>query len=161
MAKKKKKPSSFLRAIAFLLIWVVPLAYIAYVAIDLTATTPVDTPSGSRVVFSVWGLIVFGALFIVYVINLRNRLKKIIEVSEIQDRPVPAFWRFIQLIEYAVSFGLMIGIVFVISALSSILYTFGIVSLISGSIGYVFLMIDSMIREKHYQEEKLLNRGGR
>jgi hypothetical protein len=25
----------------------------------------------------------------------------------------------------------------------------------------VFLMIDSMIREKHYQEEKLLNRGGR
>jgi hypothetical protein len=92
---------------------------------------------------------------------LRNRLKKIIEVTEIQDRPVPAFWRFIQLIEYAVSFGLMIGIVFVISALSSILYTFGIVSLISGSIGYVFLMIDSMIREKHYQEEKLLNRGGR
>jgi len=161
MANKKKKPSSFLRAIAFLLIWIVPLAYIAYVAIDLTATTPVDTPSASRVVFSVWGLIVFGALFIVYVINLRNRLKKIIEVSEIQDRPVPAFWRFIQLIEYAVSFGLMIGIVYVISALSSILYTFGIVSLISGSIGYVFLMIDSMIREKHYQEEKLLNRGGR
>jgi hypothetical protein len=161
MANKKKKPSSFLRAIAFLLIWVVPLAYIAYVAIDLTATTPVDTPSGSRVVFSVWGLIVLGVLFIVYVINLRNRLKKIIEVSEIQDRPVPAFWRFIQLIEYAVSFGLMIGIVYVISALSSILYTFGIVSLISGSIGYVFLMIDSMIREKHYQEEKLLNRGGR
>jgi hypothetical protein len=161
MANKKKKPSSFLRAIAFLLIWVVPLAYIAYVAIDLTATTPVDTPSGSRVVFSVWGLIVLGVLFIVYVINLRNRLKKIIEVSEIQDRPVPAFWRFVQLIEYAVSFGLMIGIVYVISALSSILYTFGIVSLISGSIGYVFLMIDSMIREKHYQEEKLLNRGGR
>jgi hypothetical protein len=161
MANKKKKPSSFLRAIAFLLIWVVPLAYIAYVAIDLTATTPVDTPSGSRVVFSVWGLIVLGVLFIVYVINLRNRLKKIIEVTEIQDRPVPAFWRFIQLIEYAVSFGLMIGIVYVISALSSILYTFGIVSLISGSIGYVFLMIDSMIREKHYQEEKLLNRGGR
>jgi hypothetical protein len=161
MANKKKKPSSFLRAIAFLLIWVVPLAYIAYVAIDLTATTPVDTPSGSRVVFSVWGLIVLGVLFIVYIINLRNRLKKIIEVTEIQDRPVPAFWRFIQLIEYAVSFGLMIGIVFVISALSSILYTFGIVSLISGSIGYVFLMIDSMIREKHYQEEKLLNRGGR
>jgi hypothetical protein len=161
MANKKKKPSSFLRAIAFLLIWIVPLAYIAYVAIDLTATTPVDTPSGSRVVFSVWGLIVLGVLFIVYVINLRNRLKKIIEVSEIQDRPVPAFWRFIQLIEYAVSFGLMIGIVYVISALSSILYTFGIVSLISGSIGYVFLMIDSMIREKHYQEEKLLNRGGR
>jgi hypothetical protein len=161
MAKNKKKPSSFLRAIAFLLIWIVPLAYIAYVAIDLTATTPVDTPSGSRVVFSVWGLIVLGVLFIVYVINLRNRLKKIIEVSEIQDRPVPAFWRFIQLIEYAVSFGLMIGIVYVISALSSILYTFGIVSLISGSIGYVFLMIDSMIREKHYQEEKLLNRGGR
>jgi hypothetical protein len=161
MANKKKKPSSFLRAIAFLLIWVVPLAYIAYVAIDLTATTPVDTPSGSRVVFSVWGLIVLGVLFIVYIINLRNRLKKIIEVTEIQDRPVPAFWRFIQLIEYAVSFGLMIGIVFVISALSSILYTFGIVSLISGSIGYVLLMIDSMIREKHYQEEKLLNRGGR
>jgi hypothetical protein len=161
MANKKKKPSSFLRAIAFLLIWVVPLAYIAYVAIDLTATTPVDTPSGSRVVFSVWGLIVLGVLFIVYIINLRNRLKKIIEVTEIQDRPVPAFWRFIQLIEYAVSFGLMIGIVYVISALSSILYTFGIVSLISGSIGYVFLMIDSMIREKHYQEEKLLNRGGR
>lgn len=156
---KKKKQSGFLRAIAFLLIWVVPLSYIAYVAIDISATTPVDTPSGSRVVFSIWGMIVLGILFIVYVINLRNRLKKVIEVTEIQDRPVPPFWRFIQLIEYAVSFGLMIGVVYVISALSSILYTFGIVSLISGSVGYVLLMIDSMIREKRYQEEKLLNRG--
>jgi hypothetical protein len=31
--------------------------------------------------------------------------------------------------------------------------------LISGTIGHVFLMIDSMQREKLYQEDKLLNRG--
>jgi hypothetical protein len=156
---KKKKPSGFLRTMAFLLIWVVPLSYIAYVAIDLTATTPTDVDSGRRLVFSAWGLIVLVILLVVYVINIRKRLATVIQVSEIQNRPVPAFWRFIQLVEYAVSFGLLIGAVYVINALSSILYTFGIVSLISGTIGYVLLMIDSMIREKHYQEQQLLNRG--
>lgn len=157
--KKKKKHGGFLRAIAFLLIWVVPLAYIAYVAVDITTVTDVQEPSGSRVVFSVWSLIILGILLIVYVINLRKRLIKVLDVSEIQGRPVPAFWRFVQLLEYAFSFAMLIGAVYVISALSNVLYTFGIVSLISGTIGYSLLMIDSMIREKLYQEEKLLNRG--
>jgi hypothetical protein len=83
----------------------------------------------------------------------------VIDVSDIQDRPVPAFWRFIQLIEYGVSLGLLIGAVYVVNALSNVLYTFAIVSLISGTIGHIFLMIDSIQREKLYQENKLLNRG--
>lgn len=154
----KKKAKNLLRSIAFILIWIVPLAYIGYVAIDITATTPTNTESGSRVVFSVWALIVFATLLIVYIIQVRKRLIKVLDVSDIQGRPVPAFWRLVQLLEYAISFALLIGLVYVISALSNVLYTFGIVSLISGTIGYVLLMIDSIKREKIYQENKVLSK---
>jgi hypothetical protein len=154
----KKKAKNLLRTIAFILIWIVPLAYIGYVAIDITATTPTNTESGSRVVFSVWALIVFATLLIVYIIQVRKRLIKVLDVSDIQGRPVPAFWRLVQLVEYAISFALLIGLVYVISALSNVLYTFGIVSLISGTIGYVLLMIDSIKREKIYQENKVLSK---
>ena len=156
---KTKKQGNLLRAIAFTLIWLVPLFYIGYITIDITTTTPTETPSGQRIVFSVWSLLVLGILLLVYIIQVRKRLLKVIDISDIQGRPVPAFWRFVQLIEYAVSFGILIGAVYVISALSNVLYTFAIVSLISGTIGHVFLMIDSMQREKLYQEDKLLNRG--
>jgi hypothetical protein len=156
---KKKKQGNLLRAIAFTLIWLVPLFYIGYITIDITTTTPTETPSGQRIVFSVWSLLVLGILLVVYIMQVRKRLVKVIDISDIQGRPVPAFWRFVQLIEYAVSFGILIGAVYVISALSNVLYTFAIVSLISGTIGHVFLMIDSMQREKLYQEDKLLNRG--
>lgn len=156
---KTKKQGNLLRAIAFTLIWLVPLFYIGYITIDITATTPTETPSGQRIVFSVWSLLVLGILLVVYIMQVRKRLLKVIDVSDIQGRPVPAFWRFVQLIEYAVSFGILIGAVYVVSALSNVLYTFAIVSLISGTIGHVFLMIDSMQREKLYQEDKLLNRG--
>jgi hypothetical protein len=136
----------------------VPLFYIGYITIDITATTPTETPSGQRIVFSVWSLLVLGILLVVYIMQVRKRLLKVIDVSDIQGRPVPAFWRFVQLIEYAVSFGILIGAVYVISALSNVLYTFAIVSLISGTVGHIFLMIDSIQREKLYQEHKLLNR---
>jgi hypothetical protein len=155
---KTKKQGNLLRAIAFILIWVVPLIYIGIITIDITATTPTETPSGQRIVFSVWSLLVLGILLIVYIMQVRKRLLKVIDVSDIQGRPVPAFWRFVQLIEYAVSFGILIGAVYVVSALSNVLYTFAIVSLISGTVGHIFLMIDSIQREKLYQEHKLLNR---
>jgi hypothetical protein len=109
-------------------------------------------------VFSVWALIIFATLLIVYIIQVRQRLIKVLDVSDIQGRPVPAFWRLVQLLEYAISFALLIGLVYVISALSNVLYTFGIVSLISGTIGYVLLMIDSIKREKIYQENKVLGK---
>jgi hypothetical protein len=155
---KTKKQGNLLRAIAFTLIWLVPLFYIGYITIDITTTTPTETPSGQRIVFSVWSLLVLGILLVVYIMQVRKRLLKVIDVSDIQGRPVPAFWRFVQLIEYAVSFGILIGAVYVVSALSNVLYTFAIVSLISGTVGHIFLMIDSMQREKLYQEHKLLNR---
>jgi hypothetical protein len=155
---KTKKQGNLLRAIAFILIWVVPLIYIGIITIDITATTPTETPSGQRIVFSVWSLLVLGILLVVYIMQVRKRLLKVIDVSDIQGRPVPAFWRFVQLIEYAVSFGILIGAVYVVSALSNVLYTFAIVSLISGTVGHIFLMIDSIQREKLYQEHKLLNR---
>ena len=156
---KTKKQGNLLRAIAFTLIWLVPLFYIGYITIDITTTTPTETPSGQRIVFSVWSLLVLGILIFVYIIQVRKRLVKVIDVSDIQGRPVPAFWRFIQMVEYGVSLGILIGAVYVVSALSNVLYTFAIVSLISGTIGHVFLMIDSIQREKLYQEDKLLNRG--
>jgi hypothetical protein len=155
----KKKQGNLLKAIAFTFIWLVPLIYIVFVTIDITNKTPADTPSGQRIVFSVWSLLVLGILVFVYIVQVRKRLLKVIDVSDIQDRPVPAFWRFIQLIEYGVSLGLLIGAVYVVNALSNVLYTFAIVSLISGTIGHIFLMIDSIQREKLYQENKLLNRG--
>jgi hypothetical protein len=156
---KTKKQGNLLRAIAFTLIWLVPLFYIGYITIDITTTTPTETPSGQRIVFSVWSLLVLGILLVVYIMQVRKRLVKVIDISDIQGRPVPAFWRFIQMVEYGVSLGMLIGAVYVVSALSNVLYTFAIVSLISGTIGHVFLMIDSIQREKLYQEDKLLNRG--
>lgn len=155
---KTKKQGNLLKAIAFTLIWLVPLIYIGFVTINITTTTPTDTPSGQRIVFSIWSLLVLGILVFVYIIQVRKRLVKVIDVSDIQGRPVPAFWRFIQLIEYVVSFGLLVGAVFVVSALSNVLYTFAIVSLVSGTVGHIFLMLDSVQRERLYQENKLLNR---
>lgn len=157
--KALNKQGNLLRAIAFTLIWLVPLIYIGFITIDITTTTPTDTPSGQRVVFSIWSLLVLGILLFVYIIQVRKRLLKVLDISDIQRRPVPAFWRFVQMIEYVVSFGLLIGAVYVVSALSNVLYTFAIVSLISGTVGHIFLMIDSIQREKLYQENKLLNRG--
>ena len=156
---KTKKQGNLLRAIAFILIWIVPLVYISFITIDITTTTPTDTPSGQRIVFSIWSLLVLGILLFVYIVRVRKRLLKVLDVSDIQGRPVPAIWRFVQLIEYVVSLGLLIGLVYVISALSNVLYTFAIVSLISGTVGHLFLMLDSVKREKIYQENKLLNRG--
>jgi hypothetical protein len=156
---KKNKQGNLLRAIAFILIWIVPLVYISFITIDITTTTPTDTPSGQRIVFSIWSLLVLGILLFVYIVQVRKRLLKVLDVSDIQGRPVPAIWRFVQLIEYVVSLGLLIGLVYVISALSNVLYTFAIVSLISGTVGHLFLMLDSVKREKIYQENKLLNRG--
>jgi hypothetical protein len=155
---KKKKQGNLLRAIAFILIWIVPLIYISFITIDITNTTPTNTPSGQRIVFSVWSLLVLGILLFVYIVQVRKRLLKVLDVSDIQGRPVPAIWRFVQLVEYVVSFGLLIGLVYVISALSNVLYTFAIVSLISGTVGHLFLMLDSVRREKIYQENNLLNR---
>jgi hypothetical protein len=155
---KKGKPKGLLRTLAFLLIWIVPLTYIGIIAIDITTTTPANDVSGTRVVISIWAIIVLAILLLVYIVQVRKRLIQVLNVSDIQNRPVPPFWRFIQLLEYAVSFALLIGGVYVINALSSVLYTFGIVSLISGTIGYVLLMIDSMVREKYYQEQILLGR---
>ena len=155
---KTKKQGNLLRAIAFILIWIVPLIYISFITIDITTTTPTDTPSGQRIVFSLWSMLVLGILLFVYIVQVRKRLLKVLDISDIQGRPVPAIWRFVQLIEYVVSLGLLIGSVYVISALSNVLYTFAIVSLISGTVGHLFLMLDSIRREKIYQENKLLNR---
>jgi hypothetical protein len=156
MSKKKKK-GNLLRTLGFIFIWVVPLVYIGIVAIDITNTTNTEVGSGGgRVVFSIWALVILAMLVLVYITQIRKRLTQVLHISDIQERPVPAFWRFIQLVEYAISFGLMIGAVYVINELSSVLYTFGIVSLVSGTIGYVMLMFDSIAREKLYQENKLL-----
>jgi hypothetical protein len=104
-------------------------------------------------------MLVLAILILVYITQVRKRLVQVLHISELQERPVPAFWRMIQLVEYSMSFGLLIGAVFVINQLSNVLYTFGIVSLISGTIGYTLLMFDSIYREKVYQENKLLRKG--
>jgi hypothetical protein len=155
---KKKKQSNWLRVLGFIFIWLVPLAYIGIVAIDTTTTPPSYENQGThvQVIISLWSVIVLAILVLVYITQIRKRLTQVLHVSDIQGRPVPAFWRFIQLLEYASSFGLLIGAVYVIGQLSSVLYTFGLVSLISGAIGYTLLMIDSLKREKLYQEKKAL-----
>jgi len=109
-------------------------------------------------VVSIWAVVVLGIMVLVYILNIRKRLIQVLHVSDVQGRPVPAFWRFIQLVEYAVSFALLIGAVYVIGQLSSVLYTFGIVSLISGAIGYTLLMFDSIRKEKLYQERKIMGK---
>jgi hypothetical protein len=156
MAKSRK--GNWLSLLGFVFIWIVPLAYIGYIAIDITTVTDTNTSVGSRVVLSIWAVVILGIMLLVYILNIRKRLVQVLHVSDIQGRPVPAFWRFIQLVEYAVSFAMLIGAVYVIGQLSSVLYTFGIVSLISGTIGYTLLMFDSIRKEKIYQERKILGK---
>ncbi len=156
MAKGRK--GNWLSLLGFVFIWIIPLAYIGYIAIDVTTITPTNTESGSRLVVSIWAVVILAIMLLIYVLNIRKRLVQVLHVSDIQGRPVPAFWRFIQLVEYAVSFAMLIGAVYVIGQLSSVLYTFGIVSLISGTIGYTLLMLDSIRKEKIYQERKILGK---
>jgi vacuolar-type H+-ATPase subunit I/STV1 len=158
MSVKKRKWGNLLSVLGFIFIWIIPITYVAYIAIDITNVTPTTTESGSRLVFSVWAVLILGIMLLVYVLNVRKRLVQVLHISDIQGRPVPAFWRFIQLVEYAISFAMLIGAVYVIGQLSSVLYTFGIVSLISGAIGYTLLMIDSIRKERIYQEDKLLGK---
>jgi hypothetical protein len=154
---KKKKNTRWLQFFGFIFIWIVPLTYIGIIAIDVTNTTDTSAGSGQGgIVFSVWALVVLALLLVFYITQIRKRMTQVLHISDIQGRPVPAFWRFIQLLEYSVSFALLIASVYVIGQLSSVLYTFGIVSLVSGAIGYTFLMLDSIRREKIYQENKIL-----
>lgn len=147
---------NFLRTLGFILIWVVPLVYVLFIAVEYTTEARLEEPNGSNIAISIWGMLVLAILLLVYITQVRKRLTQVLHMSELQERPVPAFWRVIQLLEYAISFGLLIGAVFVINQLSNVLYTFAIVSLISGTIGYVLLMFDSIGREKLYQEKKML-----
>jgi hypothetical protein len=147
---------NLLRTLGFILIWIVPLVYVLFVAIEYTSEERIQEPNGSNIAISIWGMFVLAMLILIYITRVRARLTQILHISELQERPVPAFWRIIQLLEYAISFGLLIGAVFVINQLSNVLYTFAIVSLISGTIGYVLLMFDSIKREKLYQEKKML-----
>ena len=147
---------NLLRTLGFILIWIVPLIYVLFVAIEYSSEERIQEPNGSNIAISIWGMFVLAMLILIYITRVRARLTQILHISELQERPVPAFWRIIQLLEYAISFGLLIGAVFVINQLSNVLYTFAIVSLISGTIGYVLLMFDSIKREKLYQEKKML-----
>jgi Na+/H+ antiporter NhaC len=147
---------NLLRTLGFILIWIVPLVYVLFIAVEYTSETRLEEPNGSNIAISVWGMLILAVLILVYITQVRKRLTQVLHISELQERPVPAFWRVIQLLEYAISFGLLIGGVFVINQLSSVLYTFAIVSLISGTLGYVLLMFDSIKREKLYQEKKML-----
>jgi hypothetical protein len=147
---------NLLRTLGFILIWIVPLVYVLFVAIEYTSEERIQEPNGSNIAISIWGMFVLAMLILIYITRVRARLTQILHISELQERPVPAFWRIIQLLEYAISFGLLIGAVFVINQLSNVLYTFAIVSLISGTLGYVLLMFDSIKREKLYQEKKML-----
>ena len=156
---KKKHRKNLLRTLGFIFIWVVPLIYILFIAIDFTSEQKLSEPNGSNISISIWAMLVLAILILVYITQVRKRLVQVLHISELQERPVPAFWRMIQLVEYSMSFGLLIGAVFVINQLSNVLYTFGIVSLVSGTIGYTLLMFDSIHREKIYQENKLLRKG--
>jgi hypothetical protein len=147
---------NLLRTLGFILIWIVPLIYVLFVAIEYSSEERIQEPNGSNIAISIWGMLILAMLLLIYITRVRKRLIEVLHMSELQERPVPAFWRIIQLLEYAISFGLLIGAVFVINQLSNVLYTFAIVSLISGTIGYVLLMFDSIKREKLYQEKKML-----
>ena len=156
MERENTMKKNLLRTLGFILIWIVPLVYVLFVAIEYSSEERIQEPNGSNIAISIWGMLILAMLILIYITRVRKRLIEVLHMSELQERPVPAFWRIIQLLEYAISFGLLIGAVFVINQLSNVLYTFAIVSLISGTIGYVLLMFDSIKREKLYQEKKML-----
>ena len=81
-------------------------------------------------------------------------MKNALFVAQIKDGIVPPIWRFIQFVEYGVSTGILMVVIFSISRLASPLFTFLLVSLVSGSIGYLMLIFDSVNKVNQARLEK-------
>lgn len=125
------------------LIWVVPLIYILAVAISVTNVETIVREGGQQIVFGTWSMVILGGLLIAYISRFRKAMKEKLLVSQIRDGVIPPLWRLIQLIEFGLSTGALLGIIFVIQRLANPLYTFLLVSLTSGSVGYLLLIFDS------------------
>lgn len=136
------------------LIWGVPLIYILAVAISISNAETTTTEGGRVLVFNTWFLVILIALLIVYVSQIRKAMKNALFVAQIKDGIVPPIWRFIQFLEYGVSTGLLMLVIFAISKLANPLYTFLLVSLVSGSIGYFMLILDSVNKTNQARIEK-------
>lgn len=136
------------------LIWGVPLIYILAVAISITNAETTSTESGQRLVFNTWFLVILIGLLFVYISNIRKAMKEALFVAQIKDGIVPPLWRFIQFIEYGVSSGVLMLIIYAVSRLASPLFTFLLVSLVSGSIGYLLLILDSVGKTRELELER-------
>ena len=136
------------------LIWGVPLIYILAVAISISNAETTTTEGGRVLVFNVWLLVILIGLLFVYISQIRKAMKNALFVAQIKDGIVPPVWRFIQFVEYGVSTGILMVVIFSISRLASPLFTFLLVSLVSGSIGYLMLIFDSVNKVNQARLEK-------
>lgn len=136
------------------LIWGVPLIYILAVAISITNAETTSTESGQRLVFNTWFLVILIGLLYIYIANIRKAMKEALLVAKIKDGIVPPIWRFIQFVEYGVSTGILMVVIYAVSRLANPLFTFLLVSLVSGSIGYLFLILDSVGKTRELELER-------
>jgi hypothetical protein len=130
------------------LIWGVPLIYILAVAVSITNAETTSTEGGQQLVFNTWFLVILIGLMFIYIANIRKAMKEALFVAQIKDGIVPPLWRFVQFAEYGISTGILMVVIYAISRLANPLFTFLLVSLFSGSIGYLFLILDSVGRTR-------------
>jgi len=139
------------------LIWGVPLIYLLAVAISITNVEATSTEGGRQIVFGTWSMVILGGLLIAYISRVRSMMKNALFVAQIKDGIVPPIWRVVQFIEFAVMTGASLLVIYAIQKLANPLYTFLLVSLFSGAVGYLFLILDSVgkVNRLKYERENL------
>lgn len=139
------------------LIYGVPLIYLLAVAISITNVESVTTDGGRRIVFGTWSIVILGGLLIIYIARIRSMMKNALLVAQFKDGIIPPVWRLIQFIEFAIGTGALLLVIYAIQRLANPLYTFLLVSLFSGTLGYLLLVLDSVnkVNQLKYEKENL------
>lgn len=139
------------------LIYGVPLIYLLAVAISITNVESVTTDGGRRIVLGTWSIVILGGLLIIYIARIRSMMKNALLVAQFKDGIIPPVWRLIQFIEFAIGTGALLLVIYAIQRLANPLYTFLLVSLFSGTLGYLLLVLDSVnkVNQLKYEKENL------
>lgn len=139
MIKKIKEHS--LALFGYLLIWGTPLFYIGLIALTI------NVDQHKWLIFELWSLFALFIMIFIYIGKLRRIIRERLLIHRIRDNFVPAIWRFLQAIEYVISMGIAIFAIDIINKIGQSIFSFLIIVLVSGVVGFCFLMLDSLSKQ--------------
>lgn len=137
----KKLKDNSLALIGYFLIWGTPLIYIGIIALTLNVN------QHRWLIVELWALFALFVMLFIYIGKLRRIIRERLLIHRIKDNHVPAIWRLIQCGEYCISMGIAIFVVDIVNKMGQSIFSFLILVLISGVLGFVFLMLDSLSKQ--------------